>query len=306
MRPNLVQSASPSVATGRWKVVLAFLAVYLIWGSTYYAIRVLVAEVPPLLAAGSRFFIAGLALYLWARAKGIPDPARTEWRNLSVLAGLMFLIAYSALFWAEKSIPSGVASVLVATIPVWTALLEIFVFRRGRLHTGLVLAIAGGLCGVGILTAANMTHRVNTLACLAMIGAQLSWSFGTVLSKGMVLPKSLLMSSAGQMLVGGLMLLLFSLFAGELRTMPHFTVASTLALTYLIVAGSIVAFTAFTWLLTRLPATQVSSYAYVNPVIALLIGTVLGGEALTGRDVFGSALVLASVLLLIRQKSAKV
>ena len=298
-------AGSPHVARFNARVLLAFFAIYFVWGSTYFAIRVAVATVPPLLAAGLRFTIAGAVLLSWSASRGVPRPSAAEWRNLAILGAFMFLGAYSGLFWAEKSLPSGVASVLVATIPVWTALFDIFIFKREKLRLPLIAAISLGLAGVVTLALHGNGGRLNTLACLAILGSEISWSFGTVLSKGMALPKSKLVSAGGQMLSGGVMLLLFSAAAGELHPFPHISFRAASAIAYLVVAGSILAFTAFMWLLGRLPATTVSSYAYVNPVIALGIGHWLGQEALDLRTLVGVGLVLTSVLLLLVRRNKK-
>ncbi len=281
------------------QLILAFFAIYFIWGSTYLSIRILVETVPPLFAAGVRFSIAGLMLFAWSLLRGERVPSRLEWRNLCIMGALMFLGAYAGLFWAEKTIPSGVASVLVATIPVWTSIFEIFVFKKSRLRASLIVAIALGLAGVVILASNTGVGKVSMLACLAVLGAEISWSFGTVLSKGLALPSSKTMSAAGQMMTGGAFLLLFSALAGELRVAPHFSARAAATLLYLIIAGSLLAFTAYVWLLGRLPATKVASYAYVNPVVALAVGYWFGGEALTLRTIAGAALILASVLLLL-------
>jgi drug/metabolite transporter (DMT)-like permease len=279
--------------------ILAFAAIYILWGSTFFAIRVLVETVPPLFAAGVRFLIAGAALYLWSRFRGISAPTRLEWRNMTALGALMFLVAYAGLFWAERTVPSGLASVLVGTIPVWTTLFEVFVFKQEKLRPALVLALATGLAGVITLVPLAGTGRVAILSCLAIIGSNLSWAFGSVLSKGLRLPASKLMSASGQMLTGGVMLLIAAGCLGEFRPFPHISLRAIAALGYLIAAGSIIAFTAYMWLLGRLPATKVSSYAYVNPVIALAIGSAFGGEPFTLHTLAGTVLVLGSVILLL-------
>ena len=299
------RNAEAPIDGQRLAYVVAFFAIYFIWGSTYFAIRVLVETVPPLLAAGLRFAIAGTVLYLWASARGAVQPTRLEWRNLAILGALMFLAAYGGLFWAEKSVPSGVASVLVATIPVWIAAFEIFVFKLERLRAALVGAICLGFVGVGLLAFNPGAGKVSVLAALAILGAEISWSFGTVLSKGMALPESKPMAASGEMLTGGIMLLACSALAGELRTTPHFSAQAWWALLYLVVAGSLVAYTAYVWLLGRMAATKVASYAYVNPVIALGIGYWLGGEAVTARTMLGTGLVLASVVLLLTKRGEK-
>jgi drug/metabolite transporter (DMT)-like permease len=283
------------VPRARILTILAFAAIYLLWGSTFLAIRIAVATVPPLLAAGIRFFLAGSVLYAWAWARGSATPSGREWRNLAVQATLLFLIAYGCLFWAEKTVPSG-----VATIPVWTALLQICVLRKERLRLSLAASIALGLGGVAVL-AFDPTAPLNPIACLAILLGTISWSIGTVLSKILVLPKSMLVNSGAEMLLGGSMFLLCSGLAGEWRPLPHISLRAGLAILYLAVAGSIVAFTAYLWLLNRMRATAVTSYAYVNPVVALLLGHWLGSEALGVRTLLGAAMVLLSVVVALRE-----
>ena len=285
-----------------FRTVLAFAAIYIVWGSTFLAIRVVVQTVPVFLAAGLRFAIAGLLLFLWIRLRGGARLSRLEWKNVSVLGALLFLVPYAGLFWAEKTLPSGVASVLVATIPLWTVFLEAIVFRAHRLHPAQWVAIALGFAGVVVVgTGGNESgRRFAPLPCLALMGSAISWSLGTVVSKRLKLPESKAMSSGAQMLAGGVLLLLFSTLAQEFRPAPRLDVPAALALIYLITAGSIAGFTAYTWLLGRMPATTVASYAYVNPVVALLLGHILGGEAISGQTLWGSAITVVSVILLLR------
>lgn len=283
------------------KTILAFAAIYILWGSTFLAIRILVETVPVFLAAGARFAIAGLLLFAWMRLRGAPTLTSLEWRNATLLGVLLFLGPYAGLFWAEKTVPSGVASVLVATIPLWTVLLETLIFKAQRSRPEQLAAIAFGFFGV--LVVARGTHdstgRFALLPCLALLGSTLSWSFGTVLSRSLALPASKAMSSGAQMLCGGGLLLLFSLMAHELRPAPQVTLPAAIALIYLISAGSIAGFTAYTWLLGRMSATKVASYAYVNPIVALSLGHELGGEAISWQTLVGSAIIVASVILLL-------
>jgi len=278
--------------------VLAFAAIYLIWGSTYLAIRIAVATVPPLFAAGTRFFFAGAVLFSWALERGGALPSRMEWRNLTIQGVLLFLIAYGGVFWAEKTIPSGVTSVLVGTIPIWTALLQICVLRKESFRWSLAGSIGLGLAGVAVL-AFDPGASLTLVPCLAVLVSEVSWSTGTVLSKTLVLPKNMLINSGAQMLLGGCVLLICSGLFGELRPLPHVSLRAGLAILYLAVAGSIVAFTAYIWLLDRMRATAVTSYAYVNPVVALLLGHWFGNEALGVRTLFGAALVVLSVVVAI-------
>lgn len=292
-------SAADSPFTAR--TIAAFSAIYILWGSTYIAIRIAVETLPVLFAAGVRFAIAGVILYVWSRLRGAPTPSRREWRNLWLMGGLMFLAAYSGLFWAEKTLPSGVASVLVATIPVWTALFEVFLLRKHRFNLRTAGAVGLGLSGVVVIafSAGDRGGALNVFACLAILGSEISWCLGTVTSKLMALPESKVLSSGAQMMCGGALLLACAFFAGELTPPPRISLRAALSLGYLIVAGSLVAFTAYMWLLGRMSPTKVASYAYVNPVVALAIGHWGGGEALTSRTLIGSGLVLASVFLIL-------
>ena len=284
---------------------LAFFAIYVLWGSTYIAIRVAVDTVPPMFAAGIRFLIAGVALFGWSQAAGEPWPSRLEWRNLTILGALMFLASYSGLFWAERTLPSGIASVLVATIPVWTALLEIVVMKRQRLHWTLAVSIALGLGGVVTLAFdPTSVGSVNLLPCLAILASEVAWSLGTIVTTTLRLPESKATSAGAQMLLGGVMLLALSMVVREFPPLPHISTRAWLALAYLIVAGSLIAFTAFQWLLTQMPTTVVTSYAYVNPVVALMIGHFLGGEVISARAILGSALVLISTIALMKNRGS--
>jgi drug/metabolite transporter (DMT)-like permease len=285
------------------RVILAFFIIYFVWGSTYLAIRIAVTTVPPLFAAGVRFSLAGAALLLWSNLRGVPNPTIVEWRNLAIEAALMFLCGYSALFWAETKIPSGIASVLIATTPVWIAVVEIVVFKRQRLPSKLLFAICLGIAGVALLTLRHSSVSIPLLPCLAILGAQIAWSFGTVFSQLLRAPASKLLTAGAQMAVGGLLLLFCSWLAGETRPWPHISGEAAAALLYMIVAGSLVAFTAYIWLLGHMPATMVSSYAYVNPVVALAIGYWLGNEALNRNIILGTALVLVSVVLILRTRA---
>jgi drug/metabolite transporter (DMT)-like permease len=282
-------------------IVLAFLAIYVLWGSTFFAIRVAVETVPPFLAAGIRFTLADLVLYGWSRVRGVPHPTVGEWRNVAILGVLLFLIPYSGLFWAEKTVPSGIASLLVATIPVSTALLQIFVFRKERFRWALLVSLLLGFAGVAVLALDSGSGGASLAACLVLLPCSISWALGTVIAKAAALPDSKVTSAGAQMAVGGALLLLFSVLTGEWHPAPHISGRAAAAIAYLIVAGSIVAFTAYLWLLGRMPATTVTSYAYVNPVVALLLGHFIGNEELALRTLIGAALVLASVLLITKR-----
>ena len=286
-----------------WKVMFAFAMIYFVWGSTFLAIRVGVREVPPFLLAGIRFLIAGVVLYLWMRAKGTHSPSAREWGAASLVAIIIFVCDYGLLFWAETRVPSGVAAVVLATIPVFMTMSEILILRTQRLSPRLVVALLIGIAGVGVL----VSHTVNLgeapidpVGAGALLVAAVSWSVASALTKKVPLPSVKAMSSAAQMLTGGALLLVTALLLGEFRGF-HFSAVSRgawLALAYLIVAGSIVAFTAYVWLLHHESPTKVATYAYVNPAVAVLVGYFLGGEAIGPRTIAGTLLVLVSVVLI--------
>lgn len=301
---EVIQSAETGSAAFRVRVLLAFFAIYILWGTTFFAIRIAVAELPPLLAAGARFFTAGVVLFGFMLLKRAKAPTVPQWRNLLVMALLMFVAEYGALFWAEKYVPSGIASVLEATIPMFTLLLEIAVLRQQRWRASLALAILLGLAGVCVLLLPGDAQPFGLLPCLAILAGCITWALGSVLSRSMTLPKSRPMTAGAAMMLGGAALLALSAGLGEMHSLPHVSLRAILALLYLIVIGSLVAFTAFVWLLAHMPATRVSSHAYVNPVVAVALGCFAGGEAVTWRMVGGTLLVLVSVFLILRKGDA--
>lgn len=293
-----------------WLVLLAFAIIYFVWGSTFLAIRIGVTEVPPLLFAAMRFFAAGVVLLLWVMLRpGRVLPTGRQWLSMLLLATLIFLVDYGLLFWAEQRVPSGIAAVILATIPAMIAVAEIVFLRTQRLTLPLAFALAVGVAGVAILMSRSYSLGGAPIdsagACALLVGA-LGWSTATVLTRRLPLPESKVLSSGGQMLVGGVLLGLASLLLGELPRFHPAAVsrAAWLALLYLIVFGSIIGFTAYVWLIHRESPTRVGTYAYVNPVVAVLLGYVFAGEPLGLRTVLGTALVLLSVVLLTTTKAA--
>jgi drug/metabolite transporter (DMT)-like permease len=285
-------------------MALSFLAIYLLWGTTFLAIRIAVEELPPLFAAGARFFTAGVFLYGFMRARGESKPTRIQWRSLLIMALLMFVAEYGPLFWAEKYVPSGVVSVLAATLPVLTLILEMLILRQQRLRPGLAIAVLLGFGGVAVLLLPGGTLHLAVIPCLAILGGTTAWSLGSVLTRSMELPKSRPITAGAAMMLGGAMLLVVSGAFGELHPVPHISLRAAMAMLYLIVCGSLLAFTAFVWLLAHMPATRVASHAYVNPIVAVALGYFAAGEPVTGRIVFGTVLVLISVFLILRRETA--
>ena len=293
-----------------WKILLAFAVIYFVWGSTFLAIRVGVREVPPFLLAGMRFVAAGAILYFWMRAKGSPAPSARQWGGASFLAILIFVLDYGLLFWAEKRVPSGIAAVMMATIPAFMALAEIVFLRTQKLTLRLAFALCMGLLGVFVLAgkAARLGQApVDATGAVALLVAAISWSIAASLSRKMPLPESKAMSSGVQMLAGGVLLTLTSVALGEFRGFDVQVVSAKawLALAYLIVAGSIMGFTAYVWLIHHESPTKVGTYAYVNPVVAVLVGYFFGGEAISPRTIAGALLVLLSVIVITTTASKK-
>jgi drug/metabolite transporter (DMT)-like permease len=286
-----------------WKILLAFAIIYFVWGSTFLAIRVGVREVPPLMLAAIRFSIAGLVLYAWISARGEAQPIAREWRSASLLGLVIFVFDYGLLFWSEQRVPSGVAAVMLATIPVFMALSEIIFLRTQRLTLRLVVALLIGIFGVAVLMAHSLNlggAPVDKLGALALIFASISWSIASIFSRKLPLPPSKLMSSAAQMLTGGVLLTILAAALGEFHNFHPAVVSRAvwLSLLYLIVAGSIIGFTAYVWLLHHESPTKVGTYAYVNPIVAVLVGYFLGGEELTARTILGSLCILVSVIVI--------
>ena len=299
---STVTNPQASAATKHFdiRLALAFFAIYVLWGTTFLAIRIAVAELPPLFAAGIRFFVAGIVLYGFMRLKGQPRPSAVEWRNLAIMGLLMFVAEYGPLFWAEKYVPSGIASVLAATLPVITMVIEMLVLRQQRFRWPVVASTLLGFCGVGVLLLRNGEQHFGPLPCIAILAGATTWSLGSVLSRSMTLPKSRPLTAGAAMMLGGGTLLVLSAFFGEMHPLPHVSLRAGLAVLYLIVFGSLLAFTAFVWLLARMPATRVASHAYVNPIVAVALGYFLAGEVITLRTLIGTALVITSVFLILR------
>src|SRR3984893_15930392 len=212
----------------RLKTLLAFAIIYFVWGSTFRAIRVGFHEVPPFLLAGIRFFVSGVVLYGWMRLKGTPPPTGRQWAGATLLGTLIFLVDYGCLFWAEQRVPSGIAAVVLATIPVFITLLEIIVLRTQRLTVRLGLALLLGLCGVAVLTGQSFSFGevpINRAGALALLVASVTWSVATVLTRRLPLPDSKPMSAAAQMITGGIQLLVLAALSGEFAGFRWLTVS---------------------------------------------------------------------------------
>ena len=286
-----------------WQTLLAFSIVYLVWGTTFLAIRIGVHEVSPFLFAAMRFLIAGGVLFGWTLAQGDKFPNAREWVSVFIVAFLIFVMDYGLLFWAEQRVPSGVAAVLLATIPAFTALAEITLLRTQKLTVSLGAALLIGLCGVAVLVSRSLDlggEPVNRAGDAALLVASVSWSIATALTKKLPMPSTKVMNSGAQMFAGGILLALSAGVLGEFRTFHPSAVSrgAWLALLYLVIAGSIAGFTAYIWLIHHESLTKVGTYAYVNPVVAVFVGYFLAGEPLGPRTLLGALFVLISVVMI--------
>jgi drug/metabolite transporter (DMT)-like permease len=262
-----------------------------------------VQEVPPFLLAAVRFLLAGIILYAWLRVRGTTSPSRREWISASAVAVLIFVFDYGLLFWAERRVPSGIAAVMMATIPVFMALTEIVFLGTQKLTGRLALALLVGIGGVAVLVSHSLNlgeRAIDTAGAIALVVSAISWSAGSALTRKLPLPDSKAMSSAAQMLCGGVLL---TVAAGALGEFQGFRLQAVsrgawIALAYLVFAGSILAFTAYIWLIHHESPTKVATYAYVNPVVAVAIGYFFGGEAVGPRTLLGTVAVLVSVIVI--------
>lgn len=298
LRENLpVQAArNPS----RIRLILAFAAIYLIWGSTYLGIRYAVETIPPLLMMGMRHSVAGALVYAWARRRGAAAPELRQWLYAAIAGAFLFLGSHGSLAWAEQRVPSGLAALLCATLPLWTVLLARIGGAERALGARAWTGLALGFSGVALLIGPDaLRQRLDVLpAATVLLGAFL-WSVGTIYSKGARMPSSAVLSAAMQMVSGGILLFIAGAATGEVNQLhvSSITARSVLSLAYLIVFGSIIAFTAFTWLVQVSTPSMVSTYAYVNPVIAVFVGWALAGEPLGLRTLAATAVILAGVAL---------
>jgi drug/metabolite transporter (DMT)-like permease len=276
----------------------AFAALYVVWGSTYWAIAVTVQSLPAFATGGLRFLCAGILLFAWLRWRGAPLPTAPQWRSCFIIGSLLFIGGNGCVCWAERWVPSGEASLMVAATPLWMAIIP-WLARRGPAPRPMAwVGIVLGIVGVGVLVgspghAAVGGHEAAGRA--ALIIASLSWSFGAAFSKWLPLPPSALMSSAAQMITGGAAMILCGFAFGERIDLASASAASLWALLYLILIGSLVGFAAFTFLLRWTTPARVSTYAFVNPLVAVLLGAAALHESLGARQAVAGALILGAV-----------
>jgi drug/metabolite transporter (DMT)-like permease len=276
-------------------VILALLLVYVVWGSTYLGIRLALegGALPLTMVSGGRFIIAGSLMYAVLRWRGSPAPTRRQWRNLAIMGLTMLVLGNGMVVLAERTVSSGLAATAVASVPLWMALFS--AMRGQNASRGEWLGIAIGFLGVVWLNAGS-SLTASPQGLILLLIAPIGWAFGSIWARGLDLP-SPFMTAAGQMLCGGAMLIVLGLLSGE-RPTTWPSMNGLLAVAYLCMFGSIVAFTAYVWLLHNVRPALVASYAYVNPVIAVILGVIIGNEHFGGRDLLAMAVILAGVVVL--------
>jgi drug/metabolite transporter (DMT)-like permease len=294
------------------KVWIALLALYIVWGSTYLAIRFSVETIPPFLHASLRFLISGAILYIWRRAAGDPAPTIRNWKSTAIVGTALLLGGNGLVGWAEQTVPSGIAALMITTSPFWLVLFEALRAGGTKPTWQAILGLFVGFAGVFILIGpAEITGgegSFDTFGIVLLLLAPLFWSMGSIYAKGADMPKSSLLSTGMQMLMGAVALFLVSLVKGELSGFSFGVVSmrSWFALVYLITFGSLIGFVSYGWLLHNAPISLVSTYAYVNPVVAVLLGSLFADEPLNGRIVIAAAIIIGSVVLINSARQPKI
>jgi len=291
------------------KVVAAFLAVYLIWGSTYLAIRFVIESLPPFFMAGTRFLVAGAILYVFTRLRGVEGETKVDWACAFVLGGLMLLGGHGAVVWAEQWVPSGLACLLVGTVPLWMVFLD-WLWNKHKPNVKVVGGVVLGFTGVVLLVGGIESLGASSVdlagAGIIVFGAFL-WANGSLYSRSAKQPSSQLLAVALEMVAGGVLLLLASLATGEISRvrLDLVSMRSLISWIYLVVFGALVAFTCYIWLLKVATPAKVSTYAYVNPIVAMLLGWALANEPITARNVAAATVILTAVFIITTYETQK-
>jgi len=293
-----VQSNSNQPISRRTQIIIAFGAVYLIWGSTYLAIRFTIETLPPFLSAGLRFLLAGLILYAFARYKKKESaPTIKHWQSAFIIGGFLLLGGNGCVVWAERIVPSGLAALFIAVTPLWMVLLEWCWHETKRPSMGVFIGIAIGFFGVWLLIKPG---SIDLSGAMLLLFASLSWATGSVYSRKADLPQSSFLSTAMQMIGGGILLMVMGVVQGEITRfhVMNFSIKSITAWAYLIMVGSLLGYTAYLWLLKNVGVARASTYAFVNPIVAIFLGWLLAGEKLSAQTAIAGIFVLVAVIVI--------
>lgn len=297
-------NASRHAAPSRARLIVAFAVVYIVWGSTYLAVRFGIESLPPLFLGGLRHVTAGLILYPLARVRSGEKPTAANWRAAALIGILLLACGNGAVCWSEQMVPSGITALIVGTVSLWMVLIEWARPGGTRPTSRVFLGLVLGFIGLGFLVCPSHfggSERVSLLGTSVLVLGSLCWAAGSVFSKHIQLPRSPLLGAGMQSLVGGTLLLLVGVISGEGAALDVHKISSrsVASLVYLIIFGSLVGFTAYTYLLRVAPPGRVGTYAYMNPVVAIFLGWIFAGEGLTARTVLAGAVILTAVILVI-------
>ncbi|MFL5497392.1 MAG: EamA family transporter [Gemmatimonadaceae bacterium] len=292
----------------RAHIIAAFASIYLVWGSTYLAIRYAVETIPPFLMGGLRFVISGALLYAWARYRGAQRPSRLHWRNAIIAGGFLLLGGNGAVVWAEQFVPSGLTALLVSILPFWLVIIEWVRPPRRRPSGAVLIGLVLGFLGIIVLVGlGELGGRgdIRPLGALVLILGSLSWAIGSFWSRDAQLPESGLLTTGMEMLGGGVLLLIVGVATGELSDfdIQRVSAESIVGLAYLITFGSLLGFTSYIWLLDKVSPARLGTYAYVNPIVAVLLGWAVAGERLSARTVVAAVIVICAVALITTARS---
>ena len=292
----------------RAQIIAAFASIYIIWGSTYLAIRYAIETIPPFIMGGTRFLVSGVLLYIWARHRGAPRPTKLHWRNAIVAGGFLLLGGNGAVVWAEQFVPSGLTALLVSILPFWLVIIEWVRPPRRRPSGAVLVGLVLGFIGIIVLVGPGNIggqRDVRPLGALVLILGSLSWAIGSFWSRDAELPESGLLTTGIEMLSGGALLTVVGVLSGELSQFDvhHVSRATAIGLLYLITFGSLLGFTSYIWLLDKVSPARLGTYAYVNPIVAVLLGWAIAGEALSIRTGVAAAIVICAVALITTARS---
>lgn len=294
------------------KIWIALITLYIVWGSTYFGIKVAIETIPPFFHAGIRFLISGLILVIWQRAVGSTMPTRNQWIATFIIGNLLLLGGNGLVAWAEQTIPSGIAALIIGSVPLFLVVMEAIrpkgVKPNWQSIVGLIIGFIGIFILVGPAEIAGSETRLNPFGVIALLGACLFWAIGSIYSKSADLPKSTLMTTGAEMLMGSIGLFIVSLLTGELNgwNPAEVSTRSLIGLVYLITIGSIIGFGSYIWLLQNAPISLVSTYAYVNPIVAVLLGYFFGNEILEPRIWLATAIIIGAVAFINNKSKSQI
>jgi len=289
-------------------IIFAFIAIYTIWGTTYLAIRISVETIPPFLMAGTRFLIAGIITFVFLRVRGAPMPTRLHWRSAVVIGGFLLVGGNGLVTWSEQEVPSSMAALVVATVPLWMTLFDWLIYRGQRPTKKVTVGLVLGFLGIALLIGPGQilgTAGISLPVLLILLMAPVLWSLGSLYSRQARLPENTFMSTAMEMLAGGILLIIAGLITGEATRLnvAEISTRSLVSTLYLTIFGSIVALTAYVWLLKTVQATRVATYTYVNPVIAIFLGWLILSEAITPLMLVAVGIIILAVILITSGRS---